>query len=68
MLHSMHHLTAKLTAKHPYSGASWACESDVDLVRGLLSQLGQEHAERSGFPATVVTEVSKIIDPTTANG
>jgi hypothetical protein len=25
-----------------------------------------EHAERSGFPATVVTPVSKIIDPTTA--
>lgn len=24
-----------------------------------------EHAERSGFPATVVTEVRKIIDPTT---
>ena len=27
-----------------------------------------EHAERSGFPATTVTEVSKVIDPTTANG
>lgn len=27
-----------------------------------------EHAERSGFPATVVTPVSKIIDPTTAKG
>jgi hypothetical protein len=26
-----------------------------------------EHAERSGFPATIVTEVGKIIDPTTAN-
>ncbi|MGI9608591.1 MAG: DUF4242 domain-containing protein [Acidimicrobiales bacterium] len=25
-----------------------------------------EHAERSGFPATTVTEISKIIDPTTA--
>ena len=24
-----------------------------------------EHAERSGFPATVVTEIGKIIDPTT---
>jgi len=31
---------------------------DVELVG--------EHAERSGFPATVVTEISKIIDPTTA--
>jgi hypothetical protein len=27
-----------------------------------------EHAERSGFPATVVTEIGKIIDPTTAKG
>jgi hypothetical protein len=26
----------------------------------------QEHAERSGFPATEVTEVRKIIDPVTA--
>ncbi len=25
-----------------------------------------EHAQRSGFPATVVTEVGKMIDPTTA--
>jgi len=28
----------------------------------------QEHAERSGFPATKVTEVSKVIDPVTAEG
>lgn len=27
----------------------------------------EEHAERSGFPATVVTEIGKIIDPTTVN-
>jgi hypothetical protein len=27
-----------------------------------------EHAERSGFPATVVTPVGKIIDTTTAAG
>ena len=27
-----------------------------------------EHAERSGFPATVVTEVRKMIDPVTAEG
>lgn len=25
-----------------------------------------KHAELSGFPATTVTEVSKVIDPTTA--
>ena len=28
----------------------------------------QEHAERSGFPATVVTPVRKMIDPVTAEG
>lgn len=27
-----------------------------------------EHAERSGFPATKVTEIRKIIDPVTAEG
>jgi hypothetical protein len=27
-----------------------------------------EHAERSGFPATVVTRIGKMIDPTTATG
>ncbi|MGH7802512.1 MAG: DUF4242 domain-containing protein [Thermodesulfobacteriota bacterium] len=28
----------------------------------------KEHARRSGFPATKVTEVRKIIDPVTAEG
>lgn len=28
----------------------------------------KEHAERSGFPATKVTEVRKMIDPVTAEG
>jgi cell division inhibitor SulA len=28
----------------------------------------QEHAQRSGFPATKVTEVPKMIDPVTAEG
>ena len=27
-----------------------------------------EHAQRSGFPATKITKVGKIIDPTTAEG
>jgi hypothetical protein len=27
-----------------------------------------EHAQRSGFPASIVTEVSKVIDPVTAEG
>ena len=28
----------------------------------------QEHAQRSGFPATQVTEVRSMIDPVTAEG
>jgi hypothetical protein len=28
----------------------------------------QEHAQRSGFPATIVTPVRKMIDPVTAEG
>jgi hypothetical protein len=28
----------------------------------------QEHAQRSGFPATLVTEVRRMIDPVTAEG
>lgn len=28
----------------------------------------QEHARISGFPATVVTEIGKVIDPMTAHG
>ena len=31
-------------------------------------ELIQEHADRSGFPATKVTEVRKMIDPVTAEG
>lgn len=27
-----------------------------------------EHAERSGFPASIVSKVNSIIDPVTANG
>lgn len=30
-------------------------------------ELIHQHAKISGFPATKVTEVSKVIDPTTAN-
>lgn len=28
----------------------------------------RKHAELSGFPATRITEISKMIDPTTAHG
>ena len=32
------------------------------------AELIDEHAERSGFPATIVTEIGKINDPTTEKG
>ena len=31
-------------------------------------ELINEHAERSGFPATKVTEIKRVIDPVTAEG
>ena len=31
-------------------------------------ELIEEHAQRSGFPASIVSEVSKMIDPVTAEG
>ena len=36
------------------------------IYRSENEGLIMEHAERSGFPATVVTEVRKFIDPLTA--
>jgi enamine deaminase RidA (YjgF/YER057c/UK114 family) len=36
----------------------------VYMANGL--EIIQRHAEQSGFPATKITEVSKVIDPTTA--
>ena len=36
------------------------------IYRSDSEALIHEHAERSGFPATKVTEVSKMIDPVTA--
>ena len=34
--------------------------SDAELI--------DEHAQRSGFPATKVTEIKRVIDPVTAEG
>ncbi len=36
------------------------------IYRSDSESLIQEHAERSGFPATVVTEVRNVFDPLTA--
>jgi hypothetical protein len=50
--------------EHSYvAGDKTFCIYVADDV-GLID----EHAERSGFPATTVTEISKMIDPTTAVG
>ncbi len=32
------------------------------------AELVDEHAQRSGFPATKVTEIKRVIDPVTAEG
>ena len=43
-----------------------ASDKTVCIYVADNADLIAEHAERSGFPATAVTEVSKMIDPTTA--
>jgi hypothetical protein len=43
-----------------------AADKTVCIYVADNEQLIEEHAERSGFPATVITEIGKIIDPTTA--
>ena len=50
--------------EHSYVAADKTFCIYVAENEGLVA----EHAERSGFPATVVTESKRIIDPTTANG
>jgi Protein of unknown function (DUF4242) len=45
-----------------------ASDKTVCIYVADNAELIAEHAERSGFPATTVTEVGKVIDPTTANG
>lgn len=38
------------------------------VYRAESSALIDEHAERSGFPASIVTEIRNVIDPITAEG
>lgn len=45
-----------------------ATDKTVCIYVADNADLIAEHAQRSGFPATTVTEVGKVIDPTTANG
>ncbi len=44
-----------------------ASDKTVCIYVADNAELIAEHAARSGFPATTVTEVRKVIDPTTAN-
>ncbi len=55
-------LAPKIQWVHSYVAANqtfciYLAESEADILR---------HAEISGFPANRITEISKIIDPTTA--
>jgi hypothetical protein len=53
--------------KHIYWEHSYVTDDKtVCIYRSENEGLIMEHAERSGFPATVVTEVRRVIDPTTA--
>jgi hypothetical protein len=45
-----------------------ASDKTVCIYVADNADLIAEHAERSGFPATTVTEIGKMIDPTTAHG
>ncbi len=54
----------KIQWEHSYVAADKTFCIYVTDDRALID----EHAERSGFPASTVTEIGKIIDPTTANG
>ncbi len=64
VLHAMQSEGKHIQWEHSYVADDKTFCVYVADSRGLID----EHAERSGFPATVVTEVGKIIDPTTANG
>lgn len=62
VLHAMQAEGKEIQWEHSYvAGDKTFCvylAAETDLIA--------EHAERSGFPATIVTELRKIIDPVTA--
>jgi hypothetical protein len=62
VLHAMQAEGKAIQWEHSYVAGDKTFCVYVATDAGLIG----EHAERSGFPATVVTEISKIIDPTTA--
>lgn len=48
---------------------SYVADSKTFCIYDTDSEdLIQEHAQRSGFPATTVTAISKVISPATAEG
>ena len=52
---------------HPMAGIVYYRRQDVLCVSGPKNEeVINKHAELSGFPATKVTEVGTVIDPTTA--
>jgi hypothetical protein len=50
--------------EHSYVGS----DKTFCIYLAKSEALINEHADRSGFPATTVTRVEKIIDPVTAEG
>ena len=47
---------------------SYVTENQIYCIYDASSEAQiREHAEKSGFPANAITEVSRVIDPTWAN-
>ena len=58
---------AQLAPKIQWEHSYVAGDKTVCVYLAENEEVIQEHARRSGFPATKVTEVKRMIDPTTSN-
>jgi hypothetical protein len=57
----------KLAGRVEWEHSYVAGDKTFCIYRAENEEAVQEHARLSGFPATKITEVKRIIDPTTAN-
>jgi hypothetical protein len=59
---------AKLVGKAHWEHSYVAADKTFCIYRAENEAAVKEHAKLSGFPASKITEISKIIDPMTENG
>jgi hypothetical protein len=59
---------AELAPKIQWEHSYVAGEKTFCVYLAENEEVIKEHAKRSGFPASKVTEVKRMIDPTTAQG